>query len=353
VKSESSIYFVNGWVDGFFIGFVSIGLFLYLRYFQWEFTYSSFHLSASIAAAWLVNWPHIFATNCRLYQSAENRNQYPFTAYGIPIVMLILAVLAFASPENFAPYLIKILFLWSPYHFSGQTIGISLLYAKRANLDIPRFVRTMIIIFVYSTYLFQTTKIEANAGLVLFSNISYPLLGIPKWVSTVMLVFTYISMFILLGWGFIQRWRRSVKIPWILILPLGVQYLWFVHANDLVSFQLFISSLHGLQYLLIAWAVQVHFLQVGNKIPNPVGTLVQKTALWFGITFIGGASLFFGVPALLSGLGWNLSFSSAVMLAIFQMHHFFVDGVIWKLRMKNVSTPLLIHVPNWIKERKA
>jgi hypothetical protein len=157
-----------------------------------------------------------------LYQSAENRNQYPVTAYGIPIVMIALAVFSFESPEKFAPYLIKILFLWSPYHFSGQTIGIALLYAKRANLEIPRFIRTVIILFGYSTYLYQTIKIESNAGLVLFSNIYYPLLGIPKWVSQVMEIVTYVSLFILLVWRIFQRWKNSIQIPWIIILPLAV-----------------------------------------------------------------------------------------------------------------------------------
>ena len=61
--------------------------------------------------------------------------------------------------------------------------------------------------------------------------------------------------------------------------------------------------------------------------------LLRETAIWGAGIFVIGVLMFrlsgevvavlFGVPAL-TGI--------AIMTATFQLHHFFVDGVIWKLR---------------------
>jgi hypothetical protein len=33
-----------------------------------------------------------------------------------------------------------------------------------------------------------------------------------------------------------------------------------------------------------------------------------------------------------------------VTIAVVQIHHFFVDGVIWKLKRKTVSSPLMVNL---------
>ena len=43
-------------------------------------------------------------------------------------------------------------------------------------------------------------------------------------------------------------------------------------------------------------------------------------------------------------LGYSKLFSIAIFFAAIQIHHFFVDGVIWKLKNKTVSHPLMMSV---------
>jgi hypothetical protein len=40
-----------------------------------------------------------------------------------------------------------------------------------------------------------------------------------------------------------------------------------------------------------------------------------------------------------------MAFSSAIVLAGLQMHHFFVDGVIWRLRTPQLVAPLASSLP--------
>src|SRR6185369_17456669 len=75
---------------------------------------------------WVINWPHFSATSYRLYGTRSHVRQYPVTAMVTPILVAVGVFGSFASPLVIAPYFVKFFLIWSPYHFSGQTIGITL-----------------------------------------------------------------------------------------------------------------------------------------------------------------------------------------------------------------------------------
>ena len=54
----------------------------------------------------------------------------------------------------------------------------------------------------------------------------------------------------------------------------------------------------------------------------------------------GLSALFWGLPRIGSHFGRSLQFSNAVLLSAIQIHHFFVDGVIWRLRNPAARSPL-------------
>jgi hypothetical protein len=49
-----------------------------------------------------------------------------------------------------------------------------------------------------------------------------------------------------------------------------------------------------------------------------------------------------------STLGYSLAFSTEVVIATVQIHHFLVDGVIWKLKRQTVSHPLMANARDFI-----
>ncbi len=80
---------------------------------------------ASLAATlvWVCNYPHFASTNYRLYHSRSSMAQYPLTSFVTPLVMVAAVIGCYLSPNDIAPLFIKLYLLWSPYHFSGQTLG--------------------------------------------------------------------------------------------------------------------------------------------------------------------------------------------------------------------------------------
>src|SRR5689334_19301856 len=116
-QAKRPLYFVNPVVDFGLIGGLSI------------LTFAAFWLVGgphgapmprdqvwTIAAAlmWVVNWPHFSATSYRLYHTRTNISQYPITALIIPLLLGVVVLASFISPQGVAPWLVKLFTIWSP-----------------------------------------------------------------------------------------------------------------------------------------------------------------------------------------------------------------------------------------------
>jgi hypothetical protein len=341
--TRQPLYFVNAVVDHALIGGVSIIAFALFTLFH-SGARTDLVMTTAAALAWIVNWPHFFATSYRLYHARENIRQHPVTALVVPVLIAIAVAGSFASPEAVAPWFVKLLVIWSPYHFSGQSVGISLIYARRAGFPVGRWERLALSGFIFSTFLFQSALAEAGRADTTFFAVAVPVFGVPTWVPTILQIWMGLTgaAFLFFVVRFSLRERRV--LPPIVLLPAVTQFVWFVLGARLSSFNEFVPFFHALQYLVVAWLVQLkEKLDRTGAAPSPRYVL-SETGRWGAINFVGGIALFFLLPRLGAALGFSLSFSTAVILAAVQIHHFFVDGVIWKLKNPRVSSPLLANL---------
>jgi hypothetical protein len=292
----------------------------------------------------LCNWPHFAATSYRLYRSRDNVAQYPLTALLIPLVVLAATVLAFVEPVRVAPMFVKLVLLWSPYHFSGQTLGISLVYARRAGMQVTRPMRAALAGVIFSAFAWATARAESGPGVRHYVGVDHAKLGVPPEVvdglAVALAVCGAALVFQLVRWC--RRERRMV--PPIVLLPTAAQLVWFVAGRDYEHFQVLVPFFHSLQYLLVAWTVHL-----ADRLPERAGprsplVVAAESARWWMANVLLGLGLFAVAPWLCTFLGYELLFAMAVASAAVQLHHFFVDGVIWKLTNPRVRSPLLANV---------
>lgn len=336
------LYFVNAPVDFFCIGAASLILYALLWAFQRE--PNSTLLTATIILSILCNWPHFAATNYRLYHSRENMRQYPMTAYVVPIALAFMVWLAFTWPASAAPILVQLYVFWSPYHYSGQSTGISMLYAKRSGIILGLTEIWALKGFIYGTFLTSFALRASKPGIGTFYGIPFPSLNLPAWVPVALHVLMWIcgGVFALL----IAKWCWQNKriIPPIILLPAIAQYFWFVKAMDLNSFLEFVPFFHGMQYLLIAWAMQLKEKMNENEIAPTKAFVRSESLRWMAINIAGGAFLFWVLPKFFGAHEMAFGTAAAVIVSAVQIHHFFVDGVIWRLRNPKVGQSLLVNV---------
>ena len=352
------LYFVNGWVDWGIIGGVSVLFFFVLQSVFWTkgatplvTTRQEWAWTLAAALSWVINWPHFSATNYRLYHSKSNMTQYPFTSFVVPVLLLAATWAAFALPGAVAPFLVKLFLIWSPYHFSGQSVGISLIYARRAGFRVGPLERLGLSGFIFGTYIYNTARFEAGLSDTTYYDVVVPTLGIPRWFPEYAEIGMYAfgGLFLLLAAKWCVVNRRL--LPAIVLLPAAAQFIWFVPGATIRNFNEFVPMFHSLQYMLIAWSMQLKET-VDETGAEPTGRFVfGESGRWFVINVAGGAVLFYILPEALGAAGWSTGLSYPIILSSVQIHHFFVDGVIWKLKNPKVSSPLLVNIPDLVRDR--
>jgi hypothetical protein len=307
-----------------------------------------------MALAWLCNWPHFSATNYRLYHARANILQYPMTALVIPWIILAGLVGSFLAPFILAPFFIKLFLVWSPYHFSGQTLGITLIYARRCGFLVGKWERLGLSTFIYGTFITMSAKSEVSTLGNEFFGIRYPTLGLPAWIPLVLDLVTHGGAVLFLFLAAYWMWRNQRFLPAILFVPALAQYFWFMVGAGWQSFVEFVPFFHSLQYLLIAWSMQLkEKMDLRHIAPSPRYVL-SESMFWGVLNFLGGVALFFWLPRAASLLtGAEILFATGVVICAVQLHHFFVDGVIWKLKRQTVASPLMVNIHDMLSAAPA
>jgi hypothetical protein len=346
----ASPYFVNLPVDFLLIGGASITLFLILPFVA-DGTRTANVVQIGMVLTWIGNWPHFAATNYRLYGARDHVRQYPVTAVAAPLIVLAGCVASFASPAVIAPYFVKLFLIWSPFHYCGQTLGISLIYGRRAGHRPASIERFFLAAFIYGTFLTRTLLAETSTRGSQYYGLQYPGFGIPMWAYRAASLWTYAcgAVFLVLLLRACLRERRSPSLMYL--LPALTQYVWFYVAGARPGYSEFVPFFHGLQYLVIAWAMQLGEQADHERAIVTAGYVVGRSLRWYALIAAVGVVLFHVLPLVAAkGLDVSVPFATAIVLSAVQIHHFFVDGVIWKLKTASVVSPLLVNIPEMIRQ---
>lgn len=351
MNSETkNFYFVNPWVDFTFIGGLSILVFFALLPFTSEGSMIKIAALAGILT-WVCNNPHFAATTYKLYKSKENRQQFPFTTYVIPFIVIAGIMASIAYPKTIAPFFVKFFFIWSPFHFCGQSFGISMLYARRAGFKIGNFERQALKIFIYSSFIGVLFHVDSFIQTETHYNIEYLALNVPEW-------FYHISLTVMVAAGLcliysILKHKKSngKSLPKIVYVPALTHLVWFVGGGEHGGFNILVPFFHSAQYMFIAWAMQTKDVVEHAKtkeIKVNRSFVAQKTLVWFLINCAVGATMFEVLPMIFPAASADPLITMGIVIVGVQIHHFFVDGVIWKLKSQHTTSPLLVNMSNYV-----
>jgi hypothetical protein len=339
-------YFVGPFVDFMMMGGLSLAcLPLLVQLGENGTRQMSSHIETGVIALWwVVNWPHFSATNYRLYHSRANISQYPITALAIPPLVVAVTIASFLSPAAVAPFFVKLVIIWSVYHFSGQALGLTMIYARRAGVPIGDLERRALLYFLLATFLARVAWDESGTGQRSYFMLQHPRLGIPEWVGSALALGALACAVVFLVRFFRTCMAAKRPVPAIVLLPAICHFIWFVPGWRSDYFAAYVPFFHSLQYMLIAWAMQLKEKMDSDGIAPSRVYVLRESVRWLSINLVGGGVLFFVLPRLCALTGAPLPFAFAVVASAVQLHHFFVDGVIWKLKNPKVSSPLLVHV---------
>ena len=290
----------------------------------------------------IFNYPHFMATIYRAYHTRENFEKYKFVTLHVTLLVILTGVVMHASPRFF-PWVFTIYIFWSPWHYSGQNFGLLMMFLRRSGAEVQLGERRMLRAAFVASYLMLLASFNtggSNDPLILS-------LGLPSkftfparlTLGAAFFVFSYLGLRRLVR----AKGTKEMAAPLVLALT---QFLWFVlptllelHSGSEIPQTRYSSGilavLHSTQYLWITSYYQ-------RREARAEGQTNWRVGAYFVTLVAGGIALFIPGPWLVSYLfHYDFTTSFLIFMSLVNIHHFILDGALWKLRDKRVSSMLV------------
>lgn len=292
--------------------------------------------------ALLFNYPHFMATIYRAYYSYDEFRKYRFFTVHVAFLLAVAGLIAHLW-YPLLPWIFTLYICWSPWHYTGQNFGLLMMFARRAELAVNENERRALHLSFIASYVLLMFSFHTGSS-------SDPLilsLGLPAKFTIP--VRAALAAFFLLaaGWALQSLSRRT---SWKTLLPsatlVATQFLWFLLPAiiELASGREvpqtryssgILAVLHSAQYLWITSYYQEKEARTAGQ---------RAWSFWrYMLTLIaGGIALFIPGPWIVSRV-FKVDFFASFLTftALVNLHHFLLDGAIWKLRDSHIASLLL------------
>jgi tetratricopeptide (TPR) repeat protein len=293
------------------------------------------------------NYPHYMATIYRAYHRAEDFHKYRVFTVHITALMVLTLLLSHVWLQ-ILPWIFTIYLTWSPWHYSGQNYGILMMFARRSGADPGKAGSRALYGAFIASYLILFLGFHTGPS----SDPLFVSLGIPPVVSRWEQVVLSIAFLALSVFGFSRLARRT---EWKRLIPcltlFSSQFLWFfvpeaislirglaVPQNRYSSGVL--AVMHSAQYL---WITSYYARREATASSGASSAAKDwRPAAYFGILVLGGIALFVPGPWMASrAFHHDFTASFLIFTALVNIHHFILDGAIWKLRDGRIAALLV------------
>ena len=279
--------------------------------------------------------PHYAATYRRAYSSRDILRAHPIVTLVVPMVLVAGAAAAIASPSRFGPFYFLAYVAWSGYHYSGQSLGVAMLYPLRQKARLDAREKRLLGLPLYVSWLVSLVglmRVGASARNPAYQIVrdTFTPRGVPLWglaLALALLVASFAGVAIVAR----ARHRRGQALPRAVYGVLLAQVVWFGIGVFHPYFNIVLVPIfHSLQYLaLTGW----HYTR-GER---------SRGLLAFGVYV--GVVLVLGLvinPGLLAifvprGESAHAGVVAAAVISAVNLHHFLMDGRIWRMRERRVA----------------
>jgi tetratricopeptide (TPR) repeat protein len=296
------------------------------------------------ALALVFNYPHFMATIYRAYGTREDFAKYRIFTVHITALLLLTAILTHAS-FKLLPWVFTLYINWSPWHYSGQNYGLLMMFARRNGAAPGTGERRALygaFLISYLMLLISFNTGASQAPLVLS-------LGIPAQISFWSRIACGVLFASLGGFAFYRLiCQTGLRVMLAPLTLFSTQILWFVLPH-ILEFGIgwkrpqtlyssgMLAVMHSAQYL---WVTSYY----ARREAGTLETGKPAWSLWryFATLTAGGIALFIPGPWLVSyAFHYDITISLLIFTALVNIHHFILDGAIWKLRDGRIAALLL------------
>ena len=298
--------------------------------------------------AWLtalVNMPHFLASYRMVYRSRSSVRAHPWAALYVPALLslcCVAAVIASRSTDVPISALMTIQNAYLAWHYTGQAWGMMAAYSFLDGSSFNPLERKLIRSGLYILLVWHV---------VWFFHFAYETLPLSPLYDVVTLA---MAGALALGIaGFALHKARTGRFPSArALIPWLAIFVWYAAMARWGLPALFVVQIaHALQYLIFPMRVEMNRTRRGEFGEPSRKRVVGHMAAYLMLLLLASivAAILFPLGAMAVVTSWLGSRPGEVVgfaiLAFLNIHHYFTDGVVWKLRNPAVREDLFGHLP--------
>ena len=300
-------------------------------------------MQAWIAA--LVNMPHFMASYRLVYRNRETINAHRWAAIHVPLILI--AYIAFAvwqsrETDLYVSILMTVQGAYLAWHYTGQAWGMMATYTYLDGRSFQQVERRLIrgglylLLAWHVAWFFRWGFGETRFGPLLES--LYFILSV---LSAVALVAGLVGLAMM-------KARTGRFPPARALIAWGAIFVWYAAMARDPRAIFWVQIAHALQYLMFPVRVEINRTRRSGSGPS---RLVTHMAVYLIVLLAVSVAMAVWIPAramdvVADWLGRRPGEVTALsLLAFLNVHHYFTDGVMWKLRNPAVREDLFGHLP--------
>lgn len=305
--------------------------------------------------------PHYGATLLRVYEQRSERRAYAFFTVWVSLALAALYVGGLYSAA-LGSFLLSLYLTWSPWHYTGQNYGVALLFLRRRGVEVTpgtkRWIYTSFVLSYGLTFLaIHGASYSGDYAPIEYTGSAYRFLRFdiptPWWAYLwAVLGAGYLLSLAMAGRDLLRRAQRaSDLVPSALVVL--VQALWFSlpplgrELGLLRGLDPFQPDNAGFLFIWVAVGHATQYLWITTYYAGPKG---GRARLGYYARCVFAGSAIWSIPGLIYGWTWLSSPKlggvsgddvGVLIAAMVNLHHFIIDGAIWKLRDGRVARALI------------
>jgi tetratricopeptide (TPR) repeat protein len=292
--------------------------------------------------ALLFNYPHFMATVYRAYHTQTEFKKYQIFTVHVALVLGLAGVVTHLW-YPLLPWVFTLYICWSPWHYTGQNFGLLMMFARRVGISPNSGERRALWLSFVASYVLLLLSFQTGAS----SDALVLSLGLPAKFTLPARAALAIFFVAASAWALGSLARRSSLRAIVAPLTLAVtQFLWFLvpalveifsgHEIPQTRYSSgILAVLHSAQYLWITSYYQ-------GREARAAGNTNWKYWRYLLTLTAGGIALFIPGPWIASRV-FHADFAASFLTftALVNIHHFILDGALWKLRDSRIAAFLL------------
>lgn len=363
VHIEGPRYFFSPWVDFMALGGGSLIVLTAIALLIPE-EVNVYFIAFTLWLAHFINHPH-FAHSYQIFYSNFSKKllsaEYPFklrlgylfAGIAIPLILIVFFTTNFFWGNDVVLGLaINLMFFLVGWHYVKQGYGILMADAVLKRKSFSNNERNILIVNAYACWF--ATWVYANQVVrdKQFFSVHYYTFEAPEILVYLLVAFFVVTSVLTIGM-FCSRLVTGKEIPFNGVVAYLVSlYMWLVFIGTNPLFVFIVPAFHSLQYLVVVWRYRINYAKA-KKISAeslnglPFGRFFNSYIHYQMTIFIGSGLLlgyfgFWGIPFFLGDIVvfdrfiWGASVFVVMFWVFINVHHYFIDSVMWRKTNKDV-----------------